>query len=135
MEIPLPLPDDDTLPFWEACRRGELAMQRCSRCGRFRFTPRRMCPDCQSTDCQWVSVSGRGRVYSRVVCHPPLLPAFAERAPYAVVLVELAEDPGLRLVGNVLDCAPEEVEIGMPVQVCFQEISPEITLPQWRKAS
>lgn len=133
METPLPVPDDDTRPFWEACRRHELAMQRCARCGRFRFTPRRMCPACQSVDCEWVPVSGRGTVYSRVVCHPPVLPAFAERAPYAVVLVELEEDPALRLLGNVLDCPPEQVEIGMPVRVEFQDLTDEITLPQWRK--
>jgi uncharacterized OB-fold protein len=77
-------------------------------------------------------VSGKGVVYSKVVCHPPVLPAFQDRVPYAVVLVELDEDPCLRLVGNVLDCAPEQLRIGLPVQVAFEELSDEITLPQWR---
>ena len=131
---PLPLPDEDSRPFWEACRRGELRMQRCARCGRLRFTPRRMCPECQSTECEWVAMSGRGTVYSRVVCHPPLLPAFQAMAPYAVVLVELEEDPRLRLVGNVLGCYPERVRIGMPVRVAFEAVSDEIRLPQWRVA-
>ena len=135
MEIPLPLPDEDTQPFWDACRRRELVMQRCAQCARFRFTPRHLCPACRSADCEWVPVSGRGSVYSRVICHPPVLPAFAERAPYAVVLVELAEDPRLRMLGNLLDCAPEDVEIGMPVRVDFQQLTDEITLPQWRRAS
>jgi len=135
MEIPLPLPDDDTRPFWEGCRRRELLMQRCAACGRFRFTPRHLCPSCRSQRCEWVPVSGRGTVYSRVICHPPVLPAFAPRAPYAVVLVELEEDATLRMLGNVLDCPPEEIEIGMPVQVDFQQLTDEITLPQWRRAS
>jgi len=78
-------------------------------------------------------MSGRGTVYSRVVCHPPVLPAFQERAPYAVVLVELEEDPGLRMVGNVQGCAPEDVEIGMPVRVTFQDLNDEIALPQWHR--
>ena len=54
---PLPLPDEDSRPFWEACRRGELRMQRCARCGRLRFTPRRMCPECLSPECEWVAMS------------------------------------------------------------------------------
>ncbi len=133
MEIPLPVPDEDSAPFWEACRRHELVMQRCAHCARFRFTPRPMCPACQSTDCEWVPVSGRGTIYSRVICHPPVLPAFQDRVPYAVVLVELGEDPALRMLGNVLDCSPEEVEIGMPVRVDFQDLDDDISLPQWRK--
>jgi uncharacterized OB-fold protein len=131
---PLPLPDDDTRPFWEGCRRHELRMQRCADCGALRFTPRPLCPRCRSGDCEWVPVSGRGTVASRVVVHPPVLPAFADRVPYVVVLVELAEDPTLRLVGNVLDAAPDEVEIGHPVEVAFEELTDEITLPQWRLA-
>jgi uncharacterized OB-fold protein len=130
--VPLPVPDEDTRPFWEGCKRRELLMQRCAECGRFRFYPRRMCPQCQSVAGEWVPVSGNGTIYSRVLVHPPVLPAFADRVPYAVVLVELDEDPSLRLVGNVLDCPPEEVRIGRPVQVVFQDVSEEIALPQWR---
>ena len=129
----VPAPDDVTRPFWEACRRQELRMQRCSDCSRFRFTPRPMCPACQSMECEWIPVSGRGTVYSRVVCHPPVLPAFAERAPYAVVLVELEEDSRLRMLGNVLGCAPEDVHIGMPVEVTFERLTDDVTLPQWRR--
>ena len=131
---PLPLPDDDTRPFWEHCRRHELRMQRCGDCGALRFTPRPLCPRCLSGACEWVPVSGRGTIASRVVVHPPVLPAFADRVPYAVVLVELAEDPTLRMVGNVLDAAPDEVEIGRPVEVAFEELTEEITLPQWKLA-
>lgn len=132
---PLPLPDDDTRPFWEACRRHELRMQRCTACGALRFTPRPLCPHCRSAGCDWTRVSGRGTIASRVVVHPPVLPAFAERVPLAVVLVELEEDPTLRLVGNVLDAAPEQVRIGQAVEVAFEELTEEITLPQWRLAS
>ena len=131
-QVPLPVPDDESRPFWEGCRRHELFMQRCARCARFRFTPRRVCPRCQSFESEWVRVSGRGTIYSKVVCHPPVLPAFAERVPYAVVLVELAEDPGLRLVGNVLGCRPEEIAIGAAVEVDFEDLTDEIALPQWR---
>ena len=131
---PLPLPDQDTRPFWDGCRRRELRMQRCASCGAFRFTPRPLCPGCRSAECEWERVSGRGTIASRVVVHPPVLPGFAERVPLAVVLVELEEDPKLRLVGNVLDATPDEVRIGRAVEVAFEELTPEITLPQWRLA-
>jgi uncharacterized OB-fold protein len=131
---PLPLPDEVTRPFWEGCRRGELLVQRCADCGARRFTPRPLCPRCRSAACEWEPVSGRGVIASRVVVHPPVLPGFADRVPLAIVLVELEEDPALRMVGNVLDAAPEDVEIGRPVEVAFEELTAEITLPQWRLA-
>ena len=133
-ERPLPRADDATEPYWEAARRGELAMQRCVPCGHLRFPPRPMCPHCQSFDCSWVRMSGRGSVYSFVVCHPPLLPAFQDQAPLPIVLVELAESPGLRVVGNLRDHPVDAIEIGMPVEVYFEVVTADVTLPQWRPA-
>lgn len=129
---PLPAPDEDSRPFWEGCRRGELLMQRCAACRRFRFYPRPMCPDCRSFDSTWEKMSGRGSIYSWIVAHKPVMPAFADRVPMAVVLVELEEDPGLRLVGNLRDCANERIEIGLPVEVIFEAVADDVTLPQWR---
>ena len=80
-------------------------------------------------------LSGRGTVYSYVTCHPPLLPAFQERAPLLVLLVELDEGEDLRILGNWMDDDPEAVEIGTPVEVVFEPVSDEITLPQWRRRS
>jgi uncharacterized OB-fold protein len=131
-ERPLPLPDEDTAPFWEGCRRHQLLMQRCAQCGAFRFHPRRMCPRCRSLESEWVPVSGRGTIASRVIVYPPVLPAFQDLVPFAVALVELEEDPVLRLVGNVLDAPPDAVRIGRTVEVAFEDVSPEISLPQWR---
>ena len=131
---PLPLPDEVTAPFWEGCRLGELRMQRCAACARFRFHPRPMCPHCLSFDAEWVRVSGEGVLFSFVICHPPVLPAFQASAPYAVALVELAEDPGLRMVGGVLDAPPESLRIGQKLRVAFEEIADGVVLPQWRPA-
>jgi len=78
-----------------------------------------------------VPLSGRGAVASFVVVHPPVLPAFAARVPFVVALVELDEDPRIRLLGNVLDCAPDEVAIGMRVQVVWEDVG-DVTLPQWQ---
>jgi uncharacterized OB-fold protein len=127
-ERPLPFPDDASSPFWEACRRRELVIQRCVGCKTLRFPPRPMCPRCQSMECAWLAASGRGTIYSFVVAHAPVLPAFQARLPMTIVLVELDEDPQLRMVGNVVG----EPRIGARVEVVFEDVAPEVTLPQWR---
>ncbi|CAM5444737.1 OB-fold domain-containing protein [Streptomyces xanthochromogenes] len=135
-----PVVDDDGAPFWEYAARGELRVQACAApdCGRLRFPPRPCCPHCQSFDSEWRRVSGRGRIWSYVFPHPPLLPDYAAQAPYNAVVVELAEDPRIRLVGNVVadpDAALDSVEpsrlrIGARVQVAFTEVD-GVTVPRW----
>lgn len=138
-EFLLPDRDDDSAGFWEGCDRGELRVQRCERCGHRQFPPRQQCPVCRSFDLGWEAMSGRATVWSFVVPHPPLLPAFAELAPYNVVVVALDEDPTLRMVGNLVADAdapinsvdPETIEIGQPVEVVFQPIGDDVSLPRW----
>ena len=132
MERPLPQSDDDSAPYWDAAARGELQMQRCASCRAWRFPPRPRCPRCQSDAAQWQRVSGRGTIFSFVVAHAPVLPAFAARVPFAIVLVELDEDPQLRIVGNLLDVNPDQVRIGMPVVVDFETLADGVAVPQWR---
>ncbi len=129
---PLPQPDDASRPYWEAAKRRELVVQRCGACRRLRFPPQPMCDACRSLAVEWAPMSGRGTIFSFVVAHPPVLPAFQERAPFAIVLVELDEDPRLRIVGNLLQVPPAAARIGLPVEVAFEDVSDAITLPQWR---
>jgi uncharacterized protein len=137
----LPAPDEDSEPFWEGCARGELRMQACGSCGRLRFPPRPMCPWCRSFEVEWRALSGRGRVWSFAVPHPPLLPAYAEVAPYNVVVVELDEDPSLRLVGNLVEgpnaplggMDPATITIGEPVEVVFDDATDGIAMPRWAR--
>lgn len=135
------LPDDSdelTLPFWEGCRRGELLVQRFTASGHRCWPPRPMDPVSRTLEHEWVPVSGRGTVWSVAIPHPPLLPAYTEFAPYNVVVVELEEDPTLRMVGNVVTAAdapldsvdPHSVAIGDPVQVVFAEVG-DMVLPRW----
>ncbi|MEV4433918.1 OB-fold domain-containing protein [Streptomyces sp. NPDC049555] len=136
----LPVPDDDGRPFWEFAARGELRVQSCADCHRLRFPPRPCCPHCHSFAAQWRRMSGRGRIWSYVLPHPPLLPGYAEHAPYDVVLVELGDAPGIRLVGNLVasPTAPlgsvdrSRLRIGAPVKVVFAEIAPGVHLPRWQ---
>ena len=97
-----PMDDSGSAPFFEAAERGELRIQACTNCGRLRFPPRPMCPWCHSLQSEWQRQSGNGRIWSFAVPHPPLLPPFTEEAPYVVAVIELDEDPGIRLVGNIV---------------------------------
>ncbi|MER5432647.1 OB-fold domain-containing protein [Streptomyces sp. NPDC002588] len=130
-----PVPDPDGAPFWHYTSQGELRLQACADCGEFRFPPRPCCPHCRSFTSDWRPVSGRGRIWSYVVPHPPLLPDYAAQAPYNVIVVELADAPRVRLVGNLVSAAgapldslpPDRVRIGARVQVVFTDDG----LPQW----
>ncbi len=141
METSWLLPDlrePTVAPFWEGTARGELLVQACGACGKRRMPPRPMCPHCRSTDVTWERMSGRGRVWSFIVPHPPLLPAFTEYAPYNAIVVELEDDPAIRFAGNLVASAdgpineidPATITIGEPVQVVFHEID-DVFLPRW----
>jgi uncharacterized OB-fold protein len=124
--------------FWFGCARGELLVQACGSCGARRMPPRPMCPVCRSTDVTWEPTSGRGRIWSYIVPHPPLLPAFAAVAPYNAIIVELEEDPAIRFAGNLVaspdgeinEIDPATITIGEPVTVVFHQID-DVTLPRW----
>jgi uncharacterized OB-fold protein len=130
-----PVVDEDGAPFWEYAAQGELRVQTCADCAEPRFPPRPCCPHCQSFASEWRPVSGRGRVWSYVVPHPPLLPDYAELAPYNVIVVELADAPRIRLVGNLVtgpdapinSLPADRIRIGARVQVVFSSTG----LPQW----
>lgn len=138
----LPDLDDDSRGFWEGCAAGELRVQRCDACGRRQFPPRQMCAACRTFDLSWEAVSGAATVWSFVVAHPPLLPAYAEVAPYNVIVVALDEDPELRMVGNLIEDAgaginsvdPATIAIGDRVRVVFEPITDDIALPRWVRA-
>lgn len=129
-EGPLPKPDRDSEAYWEAARRHELVLQQCLECNRFRFYPRLVCPNCLSDKFEWKRASGRGVIYSFTVVHRPPTPAFRDRVPYVLALIDLEE--GVRMMSNVIECAPNAVRIGMPVEVTFDQVTDEITLPRFR---
>jgi uncharacterized protein len=125
----VPAEDDDTRPYWEAAHDHRLELQRCAGCGRLQFPPRPRCPGCLSTDLTWTEVSGRGHVYSFTIVYAPVVRGL--EPPYAVAQVELDDQPGLCLVANIVNCDPEAVRVGMPVQVIFEDVDENCTLPQF----
>jgi len=140
-EFLLPDLDDETsAPFWVGTARGELLVQACGACGVWRMPPRPMCPQCQSIAVTWIPTSGRGTIWSFIVAHPPLLPAYAELAPYNAIIVALDEDPTIRFVGNLVasedgpinEIDPATIVIGEAVRVVFQPVE-DVALPRWTR--
>lgn len=128
----VPKADPLSRPYWEGVREGELRIQKCQACGKVWHPPMHICPRCHSQDVAWIAASGRGTLYSYTVVHHAAHVAVADRVPYVVALVTLAEGP--RVVSNLLDCPREEVRIDMPLELTFMEIAPGVRLPQFRPA-
>jgi hypothetical protein len=129
--MPLPQPTLDNVAFYEAARRGELRFQRCSACGAFRHYPRPICPKCLSREFTWELSNGRGTIHTWTIVRGPTLPAFEHKIPYNVVDVRMEE--GVHFVSEVLDCPPEEIHAGMPVEATFVAVTDEITLVKFRR--
>ena len=129
---PLPHLDEESRPWWEALQRHELYIQKCRECGDTRYYPRALCTSCMSAKTEWVKCSGRGKVYTFTTTYQNQTPGFRESIPYIMAYVEL--DEGLKMLTNLVDCAPEQVKIGMPVEVVYEDVTPEVTLAKFRPA-
>jgi uncharacterized OB-fold protein len=128
---PVPVVDDlDTGGFFEAARRGELAIQVCDGCGTVLHLPRAYCRACGSWDTHWQPTSGRGRVYSWTTVDHQVHAAFP--VPYTIVLIQL-EDVPARLVGHLAG-APELTE-GQPMEMWFETLDDGVVVPQWRSTT
>jgi uncharacterized protein len=126
---PLPTRNPFSAPFWDAAQREELLLQRCDSCGRFRFYPRPMCPNCHSMRATWTRCSGRGKIYSYTIVRRPLARWFAQRVPLVCAVIELEE--GVRMISNVVGSRLEDVRVGLDVLVTFEHVDHQITLPMF----
>ncbi len=129
---PRPAPDDVTRFYWDAAAEHRFVLQRCRSCAKLQYPPEICCLHCQAEDFEPVEVSGRGVIYSYSVVDRPLHAGFVDALPYVVVLVELADQPELRILTNLVD-VPEGTPLscGMPVEVVFEDRD-GVTLPQFR---
>ena len=126
---PLPEITEDNRPFWEGCKQHKLLLQRCSKCGHLRDAAP-ICPECWSADHDWVEASGRGTVYSWIVVHQRYGRAFEDDLPYNVTIVELEEGP--RLLTNLVEIDNADIRPGLSVEVVWDDVTEEITLPKFR---
>jgi uncharacterized protein len=130
--VPVPQPDAVSQFFWDGVARHELLVQRCRACGRFQHHPQIICQACLSDDLAPERVSGRATLYSWTIAHQPFHPFYAGRTPYTIATVELVEQPRLMFLTQVVDCPESELRIDLPLEVVFEELAPELTLPFFR---
>ena len=127
---PVPRVTPDNQPFWDGCRAQTLTLPYCEECERAFLPASPVCPWCFGERIEWRPASGRGKVSTFVVVHQKWFPAFAGEIPYNVVQVELEEGP--RITSNLVDIANEDIRVDLPVEVVFDDVSDDITLPRFR---
>ena len=126
-----PVPTPETKHFWDGTREHKLLLQQCESCSHTYFPPRPYCPRCSERKVKLVQASGRATLYSYVISQRPA-PGF--EPPFSIAVVTLAEGP--RMMTNVIDCAqtPEALQLDMPLEVAWQRLDEDITLPLFRPA-
>ena len=136
--LPAPAAARDGLdaPYWEAAREHRLVCQRCRACGTFQWGPEWICHRCLAFDLDWPTISTRGRIYSWERVWHPVHPALAQACPYLIVLVELPDSGGVRMIGNLLGDPRAEIAIGDSVEAAFEDhddAGTDYTLVHWHK--
>ncbi len=129
---PMPRPTPWSQPFWDAAREHRLVLKKCKSCGTLQHPPYLYCPQCSSEEAEWVEASGKATLYGYTVNEFAVPFPFWDDLPYVTAIIDLAE--GVRMISNVVDCPPAELVNGMALEVVFEDVSPEFTLPKWRPA-
>jgi len=136
MEIPkkpVPIVNPWARPFWKAAREGRLIIQQCRDCKKYIFYPRIACTHCSSENIEWVEASGKGTIYSYSVVETNAPSAFMKDVPYVIAIVRLEE--GVQMLTNIVGCDPYQVTCDMPVQVTFEKLDDEFTLPKFKPST
>lgn len=129
---PLPLPYADSRPFWDSVKEHQMKLQRCNVTGKFFFPPAPVSPWTLTDNFEWVPVSGRATLYTWTVHQRPNVPSFKEDVPYNTAIVELEE--GVRMMTSIKDCAPDQLTMGMPLELVYDDVTEAVSLPKFRPA-
>ncbi len=131
-ELPIPTIGTHTKPFWDAAKQGKLALPRCTDCNRVHWYPRFICPNCHSTNLEWIEASGEGTIHTYAVQHL-VFGKWAKEAPYVTAYIDLKEgDRMLTVLRGVDPEKPEAIQIGAKVKVEFEAASDDVHLPFFR---
>lgn len=126
-----PVPDEDSLVFWESCRRQRLVIQQCLACRHYRFPPSPLCPACLSPRLAWREDPGQGEIETFCVYHAELAgPAWQPDLPYVVAVIRL-QHTGIQMLSQLRCNDPSAIAIGLPVQVMFESVNERVTLPKF----
>ena len=128
---PLPVPDEQSAPYWAASANHMLVIARCARCDQFSHPPDIVCPRCHHTDPQFAfePISGNGTVRSWVVVRQSFLPGFAADVPFVLVDVAIDEQDDLRLIGRLIDGPDASLAAGDRVRLAFEDLAPDVAVP------
>ena len=132
---PIPVPNEWTKPFWDAAKQNVLALQRCQACGHFQHPPYATCVRCMATELAFEPISGKGTIYAYTIMYHAGDKRFAPAVPYASIIVEPDDAPGALLAANLLEAPYTDAKVGRRVEVIFERLNDDITLPQFRLAS
>jgi hypothetical protein len=128
--MPPPLASATTLPFWQAAAQHRLVVQRCTSCEHTRLPPAPICPECRSADSDWREVSGRGEVYTYTIVHRAI--AAGQPLPTIIAVIALDDAGGVRMISNLVGVDPGGVAIGMPVELVWEDMSADLSIPRFR---
>ena len=130
--MPSPLANATTLPFWQAAAEHRLVVQCCNACGHAQLPPAPVCAECRSDDLGFRELPGRGEVYTYTIVHRPI--AAGQPLPTIVAVIALEDAGGVRMISNLVDVSPEDVAIGLPVEVVWEDMSEDLAIPRFRPA-
>ena len=130
---PLPdIADPEFEPYFTGCAHSELRLPHCVNCGWWQWPPRPICPRCHAEIWSWDEAIRTATLYSWTTIWRPGLPGFDDQVPFAVVVVELDTSPKVRMLSGLVDSRPDELAIGLPMEVVFRQVTDKVTLPYWR---
>jgi uncharacterized OB-fold protein len=128
--MPPPMADTITLPWWEAAAEHRLVVQRCTSCEHLWIPPAPVCPECRSEDSDWKEVSGRGEVYTYTIVHRTI--AADQELPFFIAVIALEGAGGVRMISNLVDVNSDQIEIGLPVEIVWEDMSADLAIPRFR---
>jgi len=127
---PLPIPTKWSQPFWDASRQHKVVLKKCSKCGFIDHPPYLYCTSCQADEHEWVEASGKATLAAYAINMFGVPFPFWVDLPYVVAMIDLPEGP--RMISNIVECDHDKLENGMELEVVFDDVSDEMTLPKWR---
>lgn len=134
---PIPLKTQDNHPFWDAADQHEMVLQKCNNCGHYAHPPGPSCATCGSQDLTWEQLGSdvKASIYTYVISYRPFLPGFQDDLPLIIAQAALEQVPEVKIMCNLLECKAEDVYVGKPVKMIWQDVTEDRALPQWVAAT
>lgn len=129
---PLPLPTKWSQPFWDAAKEHKLTLKKCSKCGNIDHPPYLYCTNCMADEHEWIEASGKAKLVAYAINEFGVPFPFWEDLPYVVAMIDLPEGP--RMISNIVECDQDKLENGMDLEVVWDDVSEDISLPKWKPA-